>query len=294
MDLIRKGIIPVLKRNQYEGIEYLTFPLLEDTKIVTHMISTRMGGVSSGMFAEMNYSYNRGDDRACVDENFRRTSRIFHMKPSDFVCSDQTHTVNVRRVTAKDAGKGVTCPKDYNDVDGLITDEPGLILSTFYADCVPLMFVDPVRKAIGCSHSGWRGTAAEMGRVTIERMILEFGCRPENIRAAIGPSICQDCYEVSGDVIEAFESLFSQKHYEKTVGCGCPISWNDLFYRKENGKYQLDLWKANEAVLLAAGILPQHLTVTDVCTCCNPDILFSHRASQGKRGNIGAFLMLHA
>ena len=281
-----------MKVRRYQEIEYLTFELLEKTQAVTHMISTRAGGVSRGIFSSMNYSYNRGDDKACVDENFRRTAEIFGKTAEAFVCSEQTHTVNIRKVTGKDRGKGVIFPKDYTDIDGLVTDEPGIILSTFYADCVPLLFVDPIRRAIGCSHSGWRGTAGEMGRVTVERMQKEYGCRPENIYAAIGPSICQDCYEVSLDVAEVFETLFAQARFSGFVGEGKRISPSGICYQKENGKYQLNLWKANEAILLGAGILPEHLAVTDVCTCCNPQMLFSHRASLGKRGNIGAFLML--
>ena len=282
-----------LQLRHQEGIDYLSFDLLEQTGAAKHLISTRLGGVSEGIYGTMNYSYNRGDNRRCVDENFRRTAALFGKGPEAFVCSDQTHTVNVRKVTRADAGKGVVCPKDYRDVDGLITDEPGLILATFYADCVPLLFVDPVRRAIGCSHSGWRGTVQEMGRVTVEKMVMEYGWRPEDIRAAIGPSICQECYEVSADVAEAFGALFSQERYRRIVGEEGCIAWEEIFYAQGcAGKYQLNLWKANEAILLAAGILPEHLAVTDVCTCCNPQVLFSHRASQGKRGNLGAFLML--
>ena len=111
-------------------------------------------------------------------------------------------------------------------------------------------------------------------------MQSEFGCRPEHILAAIGPSICQDCYEVSEDVIQQFQQAFPEN------------IWADLYYRKENGKYQLNLWKANEWILLNSGILPEHLAVTNLCTCCNSDLLFSHRASHGKRGTLAAFLAL--
>lgn len=287
MEIIRKnGGSPVLKRNRAGEIEYLTFPGLEQTGIVTHMVSTRLGGVSRGIYATMNYSYNRGDDRKAVDENFRRTAAVFERTPDAFVCSDQTHTANVRVVTGLDRGKGVTRPKDYTDVDGLITDVPGLILSTFYADCVPLLFVDPVKRAVGCSHSGWRGTVAEMGRVTVERMVEVYGSRAEDIVAAVGPSICQECYEVSADVAGKFEALFSQERYHF-------VRMDAILYGKADGKYQLNLWKANEAVLLGAGIRRENLSVTDICTCHNPDYLFSHRASQGKRGNFGAFIMLN-
>lgn len=114
----------------------------------------------------------------------------------------------------------------------------------------------------------------------MERMTEAYQSRPEDVLACIGPSICQDCYEVSKDVIEEF-----QKQFDHSL-------WEQLFYEKPNGKYQLDLWKANEEVFLEAGILPEHIKVTNLCTNCNPDMLFSHRASHGKRGNLAAFLEL--
>ena len=124
-----------------------------------------------------------------------------------------------------------------------------------------------------------------MGKKTVEAMREAYGSRPEDIFAAIGPSICQDCYEVGKDVAEPFEKLFSQERYQD-------VSMKNILTEKVNGKYQLDLWRANEAILLGAGILKEHLSMTDICTCCNPRYLFSHRASKGKRGNLAAFLML--
>lgn len=275
----KKTDYPGMKVSRRKEMEYLTFPIFEETGAVTHLVSTRLGGVSTGDCASLNFSYVRDTDKAAVDENFRRMAEVFNAEMDAFVCSDQTHTTNVRLVTEKDRGKGVTRQRDYSDVDGLVTDVPGLILSTFYADCVPLLFFDPIHRAIGCSHSGWRGTAGEMGRVTVEAMEKYFGSRPEDIRAAVGPSICRDCYEVGEEVAEEFENLFSGEAGEVLI-------------EKGNGKYLLDLWKANEKVLLSAGIRKEHLAVTDICTCCNPEYLFSHRASRGKRGNIGAFIML--
>lgn len=127
---------------------------------------------------------------------------------SKFVFTDQTHTTNVRRVTAEDAGKGIVKERDYTDIDGLITNEPGLVLSTFYADCVPLYFVDPVHRAIGMSHSGWKGTVGKMGAATITAMKREFGTETERFSLCHRPSICQDCYEVSEDVADAFKEAF--------------------------------------------------------------------------------------
>ncbi len=263
-----------------EGVSYLTFPLLERTNLVKHGFSTRIGGVSKGHLGSMNLSFSRGDDREAVCENFRRMAKALSVDVDSFVFSVQTHTTNVLRVTGKDRGKGFVRPTDYKDVDGLITNEPELCLATFYADCVPLYFVDPIHKAIGLSHSGWRGTVGRMGQVTLQRMQEEFGTNPKDVIAAIGPSICQDCYEVSEDVIEAFRREFARK------------DWDSLYYKKENGKYQLNLWRANEIVLLEAGVLKEHMAVTNLCTCCNCETLFSHRASHGKRGNLAAFLAL--
>lgn len=258
---------------------YLSYPLLEQTGMVKHCFTTRLGGVSEGIFESLNLSFSRGDQRAAVEENFQRVAQALGTEYGNFVFTDQTHTVNVRRVGIEDAGKGLTRERGYSDVDGLITNEPGLVLSTFYADCVPLYFIDTKKRAIGLSHSGWRGTVRRMGRVTLETMRREFGTLPEDVICAIGPSICQDCYEVSEDVAEEFIREFSS-HSE------------EILENKGNGKYQLDLWRANEMILLEAGIKPEHLSVTDLCTCCNDKILFSHRASQGKRGNLGAFLCL--
>ena len=196
-----------------------------------------------------------------------------------FVCSDQTHTTNVIRVGKAERGIGITKEKPYTDVDGLVTNESGVVLSTFYADCVPLFFVDTKNKAIGLSHSGWRGTVGRMGHKTLVKMKEEYGTCPEDVVAAIGPSICQSCYEVSEDVAYKFIEEF--EGFEK-----------EILIDKGNGKYQLDLWKANEIVLLQSGIVKENLAVTNICTCCNPSLLFSHRASHGERGNLGCFMCL--
>lgn len=270
-----------IKQNRNGETEYLTFPLLEQTGMVKHLFSTRAGGVSQGIWASMNLSYTRGDDKEAVDENFRRIANILQCDVSDIVCSDQTHTTNVKAVDKTDAGKGILYPKDYTDVDGLITDVPGLVLATFYADCVPLFFVDTKHRAVGLSHSGWRGTANRMGEHTLKAMRDAYGTRPEDVTAAIGPSICQSCYEVSEDVADAFREAFAES-----------LQKDELLTCKGQGKYLLDLWKANQIVLWEAGVRPEKIQVTDVCTCCNPDYLFSHRASHGKRGNLGAFLGL--
>lgn len=261
-------------------VPYIQFKNLSATGIVKHGFSTRKGGVSTGIFSSMNLNFKRGDDPDAVLENYRRMAAALNMRVEDMVLSDQTHTTNVRVITEEDRGKGILKPQDYSDVDGMITNVPGIVLVTSYADCVPLYFVDPVRKAIGLSHSGWKGTVGHIGQKTVWNMHEVYGTEPKDIVAAIGPSICQSCYEVSDDVAEAFRANFTADEAA------------DILLDKGNGKYQLDLWKANWYVLTDAGILPEHLSVTDLCTACHPDLLWSHRKTNGQRGGLSAFLSL--
>lgn len=261
-------------------VPVIQFKSFRDLPWLTHGFSTRMGGVSAPPFDSMNLSFTRGDDEADVMENFKRFGKAVGVLTSQMVFSDQTHTANVGIVTEEDLGKGILKPKDYTDIDGLVTNCPGACLVTFFADCVPLFFADPVKKVIGLSHSGWRGTAAAIGHETIEMMRHQFGCRPEDIIAAVGPSICGSCYEVSEDVAQVFRQQFRPEE-------------TDTFLTEKGGsKYLLDLWQANACILLNSGILPEHLAVTDLCTCCNSDLLWSHRKTGGVRGSLAAFLMI--
>ena len=281
------------------GVPFLQFRSLEECGVVTHGFSTRMGGVSEDIYASMNLSYTRGDKEEAVTENFIRIAKALEVCPEDYVFSDQTHTTNIRVVTEEDRGKGFTKPRDYENIDGLVTNVKGLVLSTFYADCVPLYFVDVKNKAIGLSHSGWKGTVGRMGKQTILAMQEAFGTKPQDLVCAIGPSICQDCYEVSEDVAFAFRDNFDnddKKAYEYLKRYQEEITQKDiancLVYKKENNKYQLNLWYSNYRVFRDAGVPDSQISVTDICTCCNPKLLFSHRASKGMRGNLGAFMMI--
>lgn len=263
-----------------DNVAYLSFPSLENINGVTHGFSTRIGGISEGIYSSMNLSFTRGDSDEAVMTNFKRISEAIGFPLESIVCSDQTHTNNVLKVGKKDCGNGIFKNKPYADVDGMITDEKGVTLATFYADCVPLYIVDPVNHAIGLSHSGWKGTVLKIGKITIEEMTKEYGTNPKDVIVTIGPSICQDCYEVSEDVIDQFRDSFTVEQCD------------DMIINKGNGKYQLDLWKACTYNFIEGGVLPEHITVGGLCTCCNDDKMFSHRASHGKRGNLGAFLSL--
>lgn len=264
----------IFDEKEVDNVPFLSYPVLEKTGIVNHGFSTRLGGVSKGHCATMNISTTRGDDPDAIEENKRRIAKAIGVSPESMTFTHQTHTTNVAVVKEEDKGKR------FMETDGMITNIPGICLVSFYADCVPLYLVDPVHKAIGMSHSGWRGTVGKIGKITVEKMTNEYGTNPADIIAAIGPSICQDCYEVSEDVIEEFKKSFNE------------TLWDTIFYQKENGKYQLNLWKANEAVFQEAGIKKENIAVTNVCTHCNPDVLFSHRTSGFDRGNLSAFLAL--
>lgn len=278
----RKSEKNVLNWHGEKAVPYFTFPAFDELPGIIHGFSSRLGGVSEGFLSSMNLSFSRGDEPERVRENFRRIAESIGFSEKDLVFSMQTHTANVRRVGREDCGRGLERPVGYCDVDGLVTNEPGVVLTTFYADCVPLFFVDPVHHCIGLSHSGWRGTVGKIGKATVETMAREFGSEPGDLLAAVGPSICQECYEVSEEVIGLFRENFAEE------------IWPKLFYRKDNGHYQLNLWEANRLIFQEAGILPQHITVTDICTACNPELLFSHRASGGKRGNLAGFLEIKA
>lgn len=285
--------IPGLQENDIKtGIPYFTFKGLEETGVVKHLFSTRLGGVSEGDFSSMNLSFTRGDKEECVIENYRRIANILACRPEDMVATYQTHTKNLRVITKEDAGHGVTREKYFFDVDGLLTNEPGIMLVAYFADCVPIYLADPVKKAIALCHSGWKGTLMGIGAEAVKKMQAEYGCRPSDIRAAVGPSICRDCYEVSEDLYLEFKEKFWPVYGSREAELAANTKTNSLFMKKGNGKYQLDLWLANQLVLKKAGIKEEHLEITNICTCCNPDILFSHRASKGKRGNLCAFLGL--
>ena len=169
------------EKREKNGVTWLSATPFEKMEGIVQGFSTRLGGVSTEHLSSMNLSFSRGDQEENVRENFRRIADAIGFTPEDLVFSDQTHTTNIRVVTEADRGKGFTKPLDYTDVDGLITDVPGLVLATFYADCVPLYFVDPIRKAVGLSHSGWRGTVHKIGKITVQAMADQYGSRPEDI-----------------------------------------------------------------------------------------------------------------
>ena len=254
-----------------ENVGLLRFPALEDCRTVNAVFSTRIGGVSEKEFAAMNLGFGRGDSEENVAENYRRFCRAAGFDPESLVAGAQDHHVNIRRVSGSQKGIGIWREKDMESIDGLCTDEPGVTLVIYCADCVPLYFVDEAHHAIGLAHAGWRGTAAGMAQVMAERLAQEFGTRPEELLVAIGPSICKECFEVDEPVAAEFLVLPESEYF--------------VTGPEESGKYHVDLWECNRRFLLRAGVLPEHITVGNVCTMCESDLLFSHRKTRGHRGS---------
>lgn len=265
--------------NFKDDVPYISYRALADIKWLKNGFSTRLGGVSEGVLSTMNLGFGRNDLPENVVKNHKIIANAIGFNPENIVASKQTHTTNVKIVSKKDCGKGIYRERDYDDVDGMITNEKGIVLATYFADCVPLYMVDTKNKAIGLSHSGWRGTVGKIGKVTLDLMKETYGTNPKDVIACIGPSICRDCYEVSEDVATEFEAAFKGKE-------------KDILINKGNGKYQLDLWECNYIIFKECGVYEENIHMPDICTCHNMEMMFSHRATQGRRGNLAAFLSI--
>jgi YfiH family protein len=263
-------------------VPFISFPVLSEVPFLRHGFSTRLGGVSSDIFSTMNLGNESGvyvDSPDNIEENYRRIAASIGFDPSTIVISKQVHKTNIRVVDENDCGKGLYQPRDFDEIDGLITNRSDITLVTKYADCVPLFFVDTKKKAIGLTHSGWRGTVKKIGKITVEEMQKHFGSNPKDIIAVIGPSICADCYEIGEEVATEFKIAFPQNQ-------------QDILTAKGNGKYLCNLWEANRSVLSEAGLEADNIHISGVCTSCNSDFLFSHRKTEGKRGSLAAFLSI--
>lgn len=268
---ISTGILPMVES-----------PLFQRETGLQHGFSTRKGGVSKEHLASLNLSFSVEDAKENVLENFRRIGERFGKTPEDFVLSKQSHETKVLKVGRKDRGKGITKDRDYEGIDALITDEKGIILSCFSADCVPILFYDPIHKAVGACHSGWRGTKGKILQNVVEEMRKHFSSNSAEILVAIGPSICKEQYVVSEDLALSFLEDYPDLGEDSSS----PIQ------RISKDKFQLDLWDLNSRIALDCGIKEEHISISGYCTMENPELFFSHRYSQGKRGLQGAFICI--
>ena len=245
---------------------------------IEHCFSARSGGVSTGPFESMNLSFTREAERENVVQNYRLFCRAANIPAESLVLDSYEHGSTVRAVDRSDCGRGFTRPP-LSPCDGLVTDDPLVTLSTGHADCMAFFAVDPVRRCIGLAHAGWRGTVGKIGEAVIDCMTEDYGCDPTDIIAVVGPAIGACCYEVDSPVFEQFASLTELKpaYFTKSLG---------------HGKYLIDLKETNRRMLMDAGLLSINITISDVCTKCNSGLLYSHRASGGKRGGLIAMMCI--
>ena len=252
-----------------EELEYLT----AEGITAPHCFTTRLGGVSMGVFHSLNIAIKEGEQEECVTENLRRLGRVLGFHSCDLVMTRQTHSDIVRVVTSGDH-RGCF-HRDYPECDALVTNDPGTALMVFTADCTPLLFHDPVTGAVGAAHAGWRGTAAAIGAKTVQAMVDNFGCRPENIRAAIGPNIGQCHFETDADVPEAMTAAFGPEA--------------EQYIRPAEGKYYVNLKEINAMILRRAGV--RHIEISGECTVCQRHRFWSHRVTGNARGSQGAVIV---
>ncbi len=258
-------------------VKYLAFNKLSEIDFIHHAFSTRIGGVSKGIFESMNMSF-ANDDFDDVTENYKRFCSAAGFDFDTLVASSQDHNTFVRVCTKNDCGIGITREKDIMSVDALVTNEKGVTLVTYYADCTPLFFVDTKNKAIGLAHAGWRGTVGKIGEKVIKTMTQNYGTDPSDLVCAIGPAISKCCYEVDKACADNFYAL--------------NLNDSDFIFKKDDGKFMIDLLQCNKQILVSAGVKEENITLSDLCTKCNSDLLWSHRATGGKRGTMSAFMTL--
>ncbi len=270
-------------------VPYISSRILDErAPFAMNAFSTRTGGVSTGIYDSLNLTFTRDDDPENVKKNFENIAGALSVDVNLIVSCRQIHSDNVLRVDKalldryEVEGKTNVLDREMDGYDAMITDIPGICLCTRHADCVPIYLVDSDKHVIGLAHSGWKGTVNNILQSCVDAMKDAYSARPEDLIAFIGPSICRDCYEVEYDVVKEFVDRYGEAVYEGIVS---PV------YGKE-GKYLLDLHKAVFYNMIEAGIKPENIGITDICTCHNPEVLFSHRASKGRRGACCAFLMI--
>ena len=269
-----KGVYPVTSQQPGDPNDLLYYRIraFDDQPELVHAIFTRRGGVSRRPYHWLNLGASVGDELQRVSQNFYRACQAVATTPDRTVSCHLTHSADIFTVTKTNRQRVM----GYGD--GLITAEPGIYLAMRFGDCTPLIFFDPVQRAAGVSHAGWRGTMKNAAGATIQAMVSQLGCRPENIIAVIGPAIGPCCYEVGPDVMTAAEQAFDEA---------------DSLFSRRNGRGDrayFDMWEANRRQLAAAGV--RQIIEPEICTACQTDLFFSHRAEKGRTGRFGVIVGL--
>jgi len=252
---------------------------------VTAGFTGRQGGVSREPWASLNMGLHVGDDDASVRTNRMRLADALGWSYESFTCGEQVHGCAVQAISRGDAGRGRDSRATaVPDTDALMTDEPGVLLVSFYADCVPLYFWDPSRGAVALAHAGWKGTVGGIARATVEAMGSRYGSKPADIRGAVGPSIGACCYEVDEAVLGRVRPLLGELA-EAGIASADPV-----IHGETPGHGRLNLKELNRQIMIKAGIMPSNIEVTQWCTGCRMDLFFSHRMEGGGTGRMASWI----
>ncbi|MBQ2443797.1 MAG: peptidoglycan editing factor PgeF [Clostridia bacterium] len=265
--------------NVKNDVPFLTYKALEKIPFINHAFSTRLGGVSTGEFTSMNLAFNRGDEYENVIQNYKIFCNAAGFDFNTLVASAQDHHTFVRKVTSDNCGTGITRPRDIQSVDALVTNERNVTLVTYYADCTPIFFVDTEKRVIALAHAGWRGTVGKICEKVINVMSDDYSCNKNDIICCIGPAIGKCCYEID------------QSCYEEFAKVDC-IDICSVMTCKGNGKYMADLPETNRQIIISAGVPEKNIIISDICTKCSSELLWSHRATNGHRGTMSAFMCI--
>lgn len=268
-----------MKKLEKAGLYWLIFEHLSRFDLLTHGFSIRLGGSSDPPYNTLNLAFHVGDDHDKVVDNRQRFCQALGLQLSDLIAGDQVHSDMVTVVTKKDRGRGAF--EELTAIpatDALITDQPGIVLSSYYADCVPLFIFDPIKRVVALAHGGWKGSIKRIGEHTLEAMKINYSTNPEDCLVGIGPAIGACCYEVDQRVIDSLKVEFPD--------------WENLVVTKENQRWQLDLWELNRQVFLRAGLKAENIEVSELCTSCHPDLFFSYRGEKGITGRMASMISL--
>jgi YfiH family protein len=259
------------------GLKYFIIPSFESTGLVKHGVSTRAFKLYTGLYRFVSEK-TKVEDKNEIIRDYRLFCDLLGLDMRDLVSSDQVHGDGINVVSSGDRGKGISRESDIIKTDGLITNDKGVALITYYADCVPLFFLDVATPAIGISHSGWRGSLKKIGQKTVIKMMDQFGSKPENMLVGIGPSIKKCCYEVDRPIIESLKKAF--------------ITWEQFVEKSRESHWMLDLVKINVLQLEEVGIKRDNITISSYCTSCRNDLFYSYRADGKREGSLAAVIQL--
>lgn len=255
-----------MEKNKFKNLDILQF-----TSIHTlHGMTTRMGGVSKDGFESLNLGMFSNDDRENVQENFEIFFDAVNIDKNKTVATHQTHSDHIVRIDKVDSFKV------FEDTDGFASNVKGITLMTFYADCTPLFFYDPMEKVVAVAHSGWKGTAKKIGEKMIDFLVSQYGCSTENILVGIGPSISKSAFEVSANFMEEFKD---REFFEN-------------YMNEDQGRYTFDIESSIRDLLIKRGILEKNIALSGLCTYNQSELFFSHRKIGEESGRMSGFIRL--